>query len=176
MAISTKKQNIIRAMWKTGKFKSFTAIAKHYKISTKTAQKIIGDTAHSNSEIVEKAVELEVLKKSTKNPHEIQAIDRVIKERIETIDFDNALVQKNRLLLKSMQGKIAEHLIVEEVLDEHGVPKAHEKLDPHSIRSLTGAIKDIESIANPKDTGTKVDVGVNIVNVPTMEDLYKGKP
>lgn len=173
MAISTKKKNIIVAMWKTGKFKSINSIAKHYKISPKTAKAIIGNTSHEHEEIIERSVELEVLKKSTKNPHDISAINRVVEERIATLTFDNELVDMNRKLLKLTQGKIAEHLIIEDLTDAEGNPLPPEKLDPHNIKSLTGAIKDIENIANPKDTSTKV--GVNIVNVPTMEDLYKGR-
>ena len=81
MALSTKKKNIVLAMWKTGKFRSFTSIAKHYKISPKTAQKIIGDTAHSNEDAVNLFTQVEHIKKSSKNPHEIKAIESVAKER-----------------------------------------------------------------------------------------------
>lgn len=83
MAISTKKKNIIVAMWKTGEFKSYTAIAKHYKISTKTAQKIIQDTAQENEDIVDLGVQYEMAKKSTKNPHEINTIEKVVEERVK---------------------------------------------------------------------------------------------
>ena len=78
MAISTKKKNIIIAMWKTGEFKSATALAKHYKISTKTAQKIIAEIDHSNKDIVDLGVQYEMAKNSTKNPHEINTIEKVV--------------------------------------------------------------------------------------------------
>ncbi len=41
MALSTKRKNQIIADWKAGRFKSYYAVAKHYKISEPTAKKVI---------------------------------------------------------------------------------------------------------------------------------------
>ena len=94
MAISTKKKNIIIAMWKTGNFKSYTSIAKHYKISTKTAQKILGENSHDNEDIVDLGVQYEMAKISTKNPHEITSIEKVVNDRLKVSNMTNKVLDK----------------------------------------------------------------------------------
>ena len=114
MAISTKKKNIIIAMWKTGEFKSYTAIAKHYKISTKTAQKIISDSTHENEDIVELGVKYEMAKKSTKNPHEINTIEKVVEERVKAsnviYDLTSDILEG---LSKSVKAGKAQKVVIE---------------------------------------------------------------
>ena len=164
MAISTKMKNVIVAMWKTGEFKSFTSIAKHYKISTKTAQKIIGNKAHSNEDVIELGVKYEMAKKSTKNPHEINSIEKVVKGRVDTIDIDNILVKQNRIIAKATQSVISEKI-------------RNNELTLKNVKNVTGAIKDIEAIANPTSSGTEVNIQNNQsnVNVQTrsFNDMFK---
>ena len=100
MALSTRKKNIIIAMWKTGEFKSATAIAKHYKISTKTAQKIIGVTPHTNEDTVALGVEYNMALNSTKNPHEINTIEKVVSERIKA---SNTIYDLTNLVTKGLK-------------------------------------------------------------------------
>ena len=116
MAISTKKKNIIIAMWKTGNFKSYTSIAKHYKISTKTAQKIIGSNTHDNEELVELGVKYEMAKNSTKNTHEIKAVENIVKDRIKVHDITNDILNGIQSYIKD--GKA--HKVVTESIGEAG--------------------------------------------------------
>jgi len=147
MAISTKKKNLIIAMWKTGKYKSYTSIAKHYKISTKTAQKIIGSNTHSNEDIVEMGVVYESAKKSIKNPHEITTIERAVEERTEMDILREDLQLNNLKISKLAQAKIIQN---------------KDDIDLTNIKAVTGAIKDIEAVANPQTS--KTDVTVNNQN------------
>jgi len=114
MAISTKKKNIIIAMWKTGEFKSATSIAKHYKISTKTAQKIISETSQDNEAIVDLGVQYEMAKKSTKNPHEINTIEKVVEERVKASNFIYDLTNLNL-------GQLGKHLTSNKKLEKINV-------------------------------------------------------
>ena len=159
MAISTKKRNAIIAMWKTGNFKSYTAIAKHYKISTKTAQKIIGENSHAHEDIVELGVQYEMAKKSTKNPHDINSIEKVVQGRIDTMELDNELIENNRKLAKLAQGVVL---------------KNKDKFDHSNIRNLTGALKDIENIANPQSGKVEINTqNNNQVNNTTEIEVTK---
>lgn len=97
MAISTNKKNKIIADWKTGKFKSKTSLAKHYKVDPKTVGKIIGELEPVNAELVEVGAMYENAKKSLKNPIEIKAVEKAVEERtiadeIEGIVFDGTLL------------------------------------------------------------------------------------
>ena len=114
MALSTKKKNIIIADWKTGKFKSHYAIAKHYKVSPPTIAKILLNIGQENSHIVEAGVEFEEAKKITKNIIEINAIDKAIKERVSHKDLieSSALAIVNGLNKSVKKGK-AQKVITE---------------------------------------------------------------
>ena len=121
MAISTKKTNMVIASWKTGSFKSYTAIAKHFKISTKTAQKIIGDNAQDNADVVALGIEYEKAKKSTKNPHEIKAIEKVVDDATKHLEFFKQATLKNAsVMMKKVDEKmpIHEHKAVQDTLDK----------------------------------------------------------
>ena len=96
MALSTRKKNQIIADWKTGKFSSYYAVAKHYKISQPKAKEILVGIPHSNADIVEVGVVYEKAKKISKNLVEQKAIENAVKERtiadeIEGIIFDGTL-------------------------------------------------------------------------------------
>ena len=99
MALSTRKKNTIIADWKTGKFKSYSSIAKHYKIDFKTAKKILIDITHENAQIVEVCTVAESAKKSVKNPIELKAVEKAVLERLKVDEISN-------LLLDSMKDHI----------------------------------------------------------------------
>lgn len=80
MALSTKRRNQIIADWKAGRFKSYYAVAKHYKISEPTAKNILADISQSNAYIVDVGVAYEKAKKLSKNLVEVKAIERLVKE------------------------------------------------------------------------------------------------
>ena len=80
MALSTKRKNQIIADWKAGRFKSFYAVSKHYKISEPTAKQILANIPQSNADIVEVGVAYEQAKKLSKNLVEVKAIERLVKE------------------------------------------------------------------------------------------------
>jgi len=94
MALSTRKKNMIIADWKTGKFKSYNAIAKHYKIDSKTAKKILYGISHENADVVDVCVVAESVKKSVKNPIELNAIEKAVIERIKVDEISNLLLDK----------------------------------------------------------------------------------
>ena len=114
MALSTKKRNIILAMWKTGEFKSATAIAKHYKISTKTAQKIIAENSHDNEDIVDLGIQYNMALKSTKNPHEINTIEKVVSERVKASNIIYDLTGDNLDGLSKYIKKGVAHKVITE--------------------------------------------------------------
>jgi len=74
----------------------------------------------------------------TKHPE----LESIIIEKIDTSMEDNDLIKGNRKLLKLAQGIIV---------------KSKDNFDHNNIKNLTGAIKDIESIANPQ-ASHKIDI------------------
>lgn len=80
MALTTNKKNKIIAEWKAGLFKSYYAVAKHYKITQETAKKILLNITQSNTDIVAAGVMYETSKKLTKNLVEVKAIEKAVKE------------------------------------------------------------------------------------------------
>lgn len=95
MALSTRKQNIIIADWKTGKYKNPNALAKAHKIDRKTALKLVDGISTENASTVEAGVKYE-LEKSRKNPAEKAAIEKAVKEktaeeRMRDLVLDNSL-------------------------------------------------------------------------------------
>ena len=96
MALTTNRKNKIIADHKAGRFKSNTALAKHYKVDPKTVKKITMGISQENAEAVEAGVIYENAKKSLKNPVEIKAIETAVKEktkeeRMRDIVLDNTL-------------------------------------------------------------------------------------
>ncbi len=83
-----------------------------------------------------------------------------IEDEFRTILEDNELIQNNRKLLKMAQGIII---------------KNKEKFDHSNIRNLTGAIKDIESIANPQANKQEINIqnsNNQQTNIKTLDDFY----
>jgi len=64
-------------------------------------------------------------------------LEEIVLKKIDTMFEDNGLIENNRKLAKLAQGIIVKH---------------KDKFDHTNIKNLTGAIKDIESIANPQAT------------------------
>ncbi len=110
MAISTKKKNIIIAEWKTGIYKSKTALAKEYKLDPKTVTRILTGISQDNTDIVEVGVIAENAKKSLKNPIELRAVEKAVK----TLTESEALI--NNLTVQALQG-------IQEVLKDKKVKK-----------------------------------------------------
>lgn len=165
MALTTNKKNKIINQWKAGKFKNYSQVAKFHKIDYKTVKKLLDGIPQSNARAVAIIVEAEVLKKSMKSPQELNAVEQEVIEKLNTQELDNELVAQNRKILKGLQSNIVGAMVT---------PTGRiKKLDPSEIKALSGAVKDIEVIANPKDSGTVINN--NNVIIPTMEDLYKKK-
>ena len=142
MALSTRKKNQIIAEWKAGKFSSFYAVAKHYKISQPSVKKLLVDLPQSNIDIVEAGVIYETAKKVSKNLVEINAIESEVISRVSTMEVDNDLIQENRVIAKILQETII---------------ASKKEIDLTNIKAISGTLKDIESIANPQATN-KVEV------------------
>jgi len=120
MALSTKKKNIILAMWKTGDFKSANALANHYKISPKTARHIIGNTAHDNAELVERCVVTENDKKSLKNPQELKALESVVKKRTIADEIHDIVMSATKANVKAIKKVIKKGKAVKVVTEGEG--------------------------------------------------------
>jgi len=148
MALKQSKKDKIIAEAKAGRFKNVTELCEKHKISRKTYYQLeksnnfkFGD----NVGIVEASLLLEQAK-SNKKVTEIRAIEQTVKERISTIEIDTELVANNRKIAKLIQAKIVAN---------------KDEIDLRTIKNVTGAIKDIEAIANPKDNG-KVEVNTQV--------------
>lgn len=131
MALSTKRKNQIIADWKAGRFKSFYAVAKHYKISEPTAKNILVDISQSNADIVEIGVAYESAKKISKNLVEIKAIEALVAERTIKDDIKDLALETTLANIKSVKQKIDKNVI--ETMQEHR--HAQETIDKALISS-----------------------------------------
>ena len=96
---------------------------------------------------------------STKHPE----LESLIVAKIDTTMQDNELIENNRKLSKLAQGIIIKH---------------KDNFDHSNIKNLTGALKDIESIANPQASKTDILINntnamQNITQIKTIDDIYK---
>ena len=157
MAISIRRRKKILAEWKAGKFNNAHQIAKKYRIDHKTAKKIIMGVAQTNAHITDALELVENAKRAIKSRVEIQAIEKTVQDRISTMEIDNELIDNNRKLAKLVQKKILQN---------------KDDIDLRSIKNVTGALKDIENIANPQNK-TEVNVSqTQEIKVPTITDMY----
>jgi hypothetical protein len=78
-------------------------------------------------------------------------MDEIVAGKVQTILEDNDLIGNNRKLLKALQREMAV-----------GIKEGKFKT-PQDINAGTSAVKNIEAVANPKDTATKVSVQQNTV-------------
>jgi len=170
MALTTNKKNKIIADWKTGKFKSYTQIAKHYKIDPKTAKKILNGIQQSNADIVEAAVVVDNAKKSIKNPVEFKAVENAIEERIQNVEFFKSSALKNQGIANKAVDAISD--MIDEAEDK--------KKGAVAINGLSIMKDNAQITAKNKETvlGKDADTQVNIQNNQTQtveidEDLVK---
>ena len=154
MAISTRKVNRIIADYKAGVWSNKSLLAKAHKISRSQLYKILQDVESSNADIVDMGVEYELAKKNTKNVHEKNAIEDAVAYRISTIEIDNKLMENNRKLALIAQKKLVD---------------TKESIDITNVRSFTGAIRDIEAIAQSNKDKKENNVEINIQNNNTQE-------
>ena len=131
MALATNKKNKIIADWKAGRFKSFYAVAKHYKISEPTAKNILADISQSNADIVDVGVAYEKAKKLSKNLVEAKAIERLVAERTIADEIEECSLSGTLLNIKSVKKKIE----AEEVKTMHEHRRAQETFDKAMITS-----------------------------------------
>jgi len=91
-------------------------------------------------------------------------IEDMFIERLNTIKEDNELIGNNRKIAKMLQSVIV---------------KQRDNIDLNNLRSVSGTIKDIESMANPvkpASHNTEVNVQNNTqVNVKPFSSLYTNK-
>lgn len=97
----------------------------------------------------------------TQNPD----IEEMFIEKVTTQIEDNELIQNNRKLAKAFQGLIGQ-----------GIRGGTTYKTASDIRAGVGALKDIESIANPQ--ASKTDIQINNTNaqqnvVKTLDDFYE---
>lgn len=126
-------------------------ICKKYNVSKKTLQNKISEfrweiTGTLNADISEFK---EVLGKVTQNAQNNPETTDIYADKIITILEDNKLIQNNRKLASALQGIMGQEI-------KSG------KINANNIKSMTGALKDIESIANPNLNSTQVNVQNNV--------------
>ena len=151
MALSTKKINLIIADWKTGKFSSYYAIAKHHKISQPKAKEILVNIDHSNADIVEAGVKYETAKKLSKNLVEVKAIEKAVLDRVKIDNITNKILDGVEGLLTKGTKQIV--VKVKEYNKEGG---NSESLDVVNVELDTNDYK------NMQDTVDKASVTSNI--------------
>jgi hypothetical protein len=131
MALSTRRKNQIIADWKAGRFKSYYAVSKFYKISAPTVKEILLDIPQSNADIVEVGIAYESAKKLTKNLLEVRAIETVVAERTIKDEIKDLALEGTLANIKSIKNKIELEQI--ETMQEHR--HAQEAIDKAMITS-----------------------------------------
>ena len=143
MALTTNKKNKIIAEWKAGIFKSYNAVANHYKIDPKTVKKILDGISQSNSDIVEVGVVYESAKKSIKNPIELRAIEKAIAERSIADEIEDIALSGTLSNLKSIKSKI-EREEVENMQDHRHAQETFDKALITAGKAARHAPKQVE--------------------------------
>jgi len=140
MAFSDRKRRSIIADWKTGEY-SMGQLAKKHKINKSTVSRLCnGVQRGENAHIVEAFATVEAIKIAkvgNGNATEIAAAEREARRKVQLQRMNETLIDQNRELLLKAQTEISKQL-------NGGID------DPKDIKPITGAIKDIESVANPK--------------------------
>ena len=139
-------------------------ICKQYNITKKTLQNKIYEkkwemTGNINSDVNEfKAVLGKVTEAALNNP---ETTDIYI-EKITTVLEDNKLIRNNRKLASAVHAILGQEI-------------KNKKVNVNNVRNVTGALKDIESMANPQSNRTEVNVNTQ-TNVQqtykTLDDFY----
>ncbi len=133
--ISTHTWNEIQKDFESGMSqadirKSMTYLHQHQEANKRDGWRLSQDQKAILSEFKEVSAKIS---ESHSQANDLQK--KEIEDEFKTILEDNELIQNNRKLLKMAQGIII---------------KNKEKFDHSNIRNLTGAVKDIESVANPQ--------------------------
>lgn len=137
-------------------------ICKLYKVSKKTLQNKISEkkwevTGTLNAQINEfREVTGKVLREIGNNPE----TQEIYTEKVITILEDNALITNNRKLLKAIQGIIGNEI-------------RNNKVNVSNVKSITGAIRDIEYVANPKTETIINNSNAVQTNIKTLDDFYE---
>lgn len=119
MAISEKRKEIIIAAWKAGRFKSYYAAAKHYKMSQTTIKKLLGDIAQSNVSIVELKVEYMNELKRLSNL-EIQAVEKAAEELNIEVEVEYLVHEATLANVKAIRRTIEEGKVIKVVTEGIG--------------------------------------------------------
>lgn len=83
--------------------------------------------------------------------------------RVETILEDNKLIQNNRKLLVAVQSIIGKEL-------------RSNKINASNVKSITGAILDIEKVANPQASKQEINIqnsNNQQTNIKSLDDFYE---
>ena len=87
----------------------------------------------------------EVLGRVTQNAQNNPETKEIYIEKIVTILEDNKLIQNNRKLLVAVQSIIGQEL-------------RSNKINASNVKSITGAILDIEKVANPQASKQEINI------------------
>jgi len=171
MALSTRKKNIIIAAWKTGEYKSFYAIAKHYKIDITTAKKILVNVPKENAHIVAAGAIYENAKKSTKNQVEIIAIEKAVGRRLRVEVVSDKLLDK-------IEKHITDNIKQEKINIGNGAQGFEEVgLGSNDYKNLADAIDKVSITQGVNqrhaNTNLQVNTQVNSTNNLSIEDFYE---
>jgi len=159
MALSTRKKNQIIADWKAGRFQSYYAIAKHYKINEKTAKKILENIPHENAYIVEVCSIAEEAIKSVKNPVELNAVENAVKERLKVHEITHDILDG---ISKLTKGGKAQKVVTE---SEGGGSNSAKVIDYDFTQGI-----------NQRHANTNLQVNTQVnneTNIQNIEEFYE---
>ena len=169
MAISTRKKNLIIADWKTGKFKSYYAIAKEHKISQPQAKKILANIPHENATIVEAGVVYESAKKFSKNLVEIKAVENAVVERLKVDEISNLLLDKMKKHI--VNGK-AQKIVTESIGDGGSSATVVEyDLQSDDYKKLADAVDKVSVTTGVNERFSQSQVNIQNNNKNNQQNL-----
>jgi len=176
MALSTRKKNQIIADWKAGRFQSYYAIAKHYKINEKTAKKILENIPHENAYIVEVCSIAEEAIKSVKNPVELNAVENAVKERLKVHEITHDILDGISKLTKG--GKAQKVVTESEGGGSNSAKVIDYDLQADDYKKLADAVDKVSVTQgiNQRHANTNLQVNTQVnneTNIQNIEEFYE---
>ena len=101
--------------------------------------------------------------KTTQNIEKLHSDNQdILLERLNTLEQDNELVKNNRTIAKMLQGIIVSN---------------RNSINLQNIKTVSGVIRDIESIANPQASKQEINIqntnATQINNNKSIDDFYE---
>ena len=105
----------------------------------------------------------EAIHKTTQNIEKLHPDNQdILLERLNTLEQDNELIGNNRKIAKMLQGVIVSN---------------RNSINLQNIKTVSGVIRDIESIANPQASKQEINIqntnATQINNNKSLDDFYE---